>query len=48
MVGESEDSQLLGMTGGDTVTSALGTCSIVKNICLRFLRNDLPSGVLTT
>ena len=48
VVEESEDSQLLGIMGGDTVTLALGTCSFIKNIRLWFLRIDLPSGVSTT
>ena len=48
VVGKLEDSQLLGIANGDTVSLALGTCSFVKNMCLRFLRNDLLSGVSTT
>ena len=32
MVTESEDSQLLGMTGGDTVTLSLRTFSFVKDM----------------
>ena len=43
VVEESEDSQLLGIMGGDTVTLALGTCSFIKNIRLWFLRKSVQN-----